>query len=40
MKWAECPDPAGFLIQLSAFFPPNAAFSNESRPAFIDGHIK
>jgi hypothetical protein len=40
MKRAGCPDPAGFLIQLSAFFPPNAAFSNEGRPALIDGHIK
>jgi hypothetical protein len=31
----KCPFPAGFLIQLSEFFPAERRFLWESRPAFI-----
>ncbi|MDM9625666.1 hypothetical protein QTL95_07155 [Rhizobium sp. S152] len=34
-KRAKCPFPAGFLIQLSEFFPAERRFPSESRPAFI-----
>ncbi|APO69291.1 hypothetical protein IE4872_CH03700 [Rhizobium gallicum] len=37
MNWAECPYPAGFLIQRSAFFPPNVAFAGKPSGIYLTG---
>jgi hypothetical protein len=39
-KRAKCPFPAGFLIQLSAFFRPSVAFPQKAVRHLFDGHIK